>query len=255
MLHALKSKTVLIVAAMAWLSAAPILAEDAASGVDDSMSSSISSAPADATPAETPTETPTPAPAEAAAPVVNPSETNFAAAPDDPNAADGKVENAGVTEEVSSESRKQGIQALVKKLSPKSGKKPKIVLLKPIDYTTMDYGSLASSTLQRVLDKYGQFDIVNKDDPMKALTLEEFRRVVAHSNADVVFVTVLKPTNFDMFLYDRKTPYYIYAHSEVLPEANQYKLTKDIGSDYMINPWRLSKIFPGGSRVAKPWRW
>jgi hypothetical protein len=129
--------------------------------------------------------------------------------------------------------KQQGIARLVKKLSPGKGKTATIVLLRPIDYTTMDFADLASFTLEKTLQKYGKFNIQNKTFSMKGLTLEEFRKIVARTQADVVMVTVLKPTNFDMFMYDRKTPYYIYAHSEVLPEANQYKLTKDIVADYM----------------------
>lgn len=150
--------------------------------------------------------------------------------PAEGNANEEKAEG-GVT--LANEANKSaGIAKLVKKLSTKDGKPAKIILLSPIDYTTLDFSELASTNIQKTLLRYGKFNIETEDYHLPSLTLEQFRKVIIKTKADIVFVTVLKPTNFDLFMYDKKTPYYIYAHSEVLPENIQYKLTKDLVTQY-----------------------
>jgi hypothetical protein len=48
--------------------------------------------------------------------------------------------------------------------------------------------------------------------------LEGFRTVVAKVKSDVIFCTVLKPTHFDLFIFDRRVPYHVFYHTEVHPE-------------------------------------
>lgn len=128
--------------------------------------------------------------------------------------------------------RKAGVARLIKKFSKEDGNPAPIAVLTPLDYTTMNYAELGQETILTALSRYGKFDVRVIDYSPAALTLEEFRKTVTRFDVDVVVLCVLKPTNFDLFIYDRRTPYNIYAHSEVLPEAVQYQLTKQVVEEY-----------------------
>lgn len=150
-------------------------------------------------------------------------------------------EKANITKEAEPESplaaeqkaeRKAGVARLIKKFTRDDGKAAPIAVLTPLDYTTLNFAELAQETILASLEKYGKFDVRVIDYTPSALTLEEFRKVVTKYNVDIVVLSVLKPTNFDVFLYDRRTPYNIYAHSETLPEAVQYQLTKQVVEEY-----------------------
>jgi hypothetical protein len=128
--------------------------------------------------------------------------------------------------------RKSGQAKLVKKFQNEKGEMVPIGVLAPLDYTTLNFGPLASETIIGAMGKYGKFNIKTIEYSPASLTLEEFRKVVTKYNLDVTILCVLKPTNFDLFLYDRRNPYRIFLHSEVLPEAVQYQLTKQVVEEY-----------------------
>jgi len=128
--------------------------------------------------------------------------------------------------------RKSGIAKLVAKLTRSDGSLVPIALLPPMDYTTQNFSGISEEAIFATVARYGSFNIQEKKYIPSALTLEQFRKVVTRYKVDVVMICVLKPTNLDLFLYDRRTPYRIYAHSEVLPETIQYNLTKELVEEY-----------------------
>lgn len=128
--------------------------------------------------------------------------------------------------------RRAGLAKLLKKFSRPDGSSAPIAVLTPLDYTTLNYTEAAQETIMSTLNRYGKVDVRVIDYSPPALNLEEFRKVVTRFDVDIVVLSVLKPTNFDIFLYDRRTPYNIYAHSETLPEAIQYQLTKEAVEEY-----------------------
>jgi hypothetical protein len=182
-------------------------------------------APASAAPAAPPSTAP---PTVSATPAVTPA---AATAPQAAVKDSRKEEDIQPTESEKTE-RKTGIAKLIKKFTDANGKNIPIAILEPVDYTTMEFARIAQDAILAAINRYGTFDIKPINIPINGLTLEEFRRIVATKNKDVLIVSVLKPTSFDIFLYDRRTPYFIYAHSETLSEEVQYKLTPDIVKEY-----------------------
>jgi len=214
--------------------AAPAATDPAAS---PAAAAPATGAPADATagvpPAATPGATPPAGQAEAA-PTTPPvagevAPENSEAAEADAEAAAGEDKNITTNERAQ---RKTGIARLIKKLSDKEGNPIPIAILTPLDYTTLNFADVATETILSTISRYGKFDLRTIKYSPASLTLEEFRRVVIKFKVDVVVVCVLKPTNFDMFLFDRRTPYNVYAHSEVLPEGVQYQLNKGVVEEF-----------------------
>ena len=122
---------------------------------------------------------------------------------------------------------------LMSRLQDKDGKSAKIKILPPMDYTALQSPDVVTETIQRGIRMYDDnlnVDVV--DYKMKSLTLEQFRDAVTKLNTDLLFVTVMHQTNFDLYLYDRRTPYQIYAHSEPISTAAQYDLTSEIAGYY-----------------------
>ncbi len=202
-------------------------------------------APADAAAAATPTaggaapatsETPATPPADAAAPATAATEgaaanSGDSANPDAESDDREPAEGNGITTAERNQ-RKTGIARLIKKLSDKDGNPIPIAILTPLDYTTLNYADLAVENIVSTINRYGKFDLRTIKYAPGSLTLEEFRRIIIKFKVSVVIVCVLKPTNFDMFLFDKRTPYNIYAHSEVLPEGVQYQLTKPVVEEF-----------------------
>jgi hypothetical protein len=147
-------------------------------------------------------------------------------------AEDEKPKVSAAEKKAQDEAAKNNISKLVTKLKDKDGKLVKVALMTTIDYTTLNFSELANVTALATIRRYGDFDIQRINELLPALTLQAFRRVVVKNKVDVVMVAVLKPTNFDLFLFDRRTPYHIYAHSETLPEEVQYALTGPIVEEY-----------------------
>lgn len=143
------------------------------------------------------------------------------------------------TENISSEQQKlakykrAARKLLLSRLTDKDGKSLKIVILPPMDYTALQDPKLITDNIDRGVRMYDESLRIQKIDyKMKSLTLEQFRDVVTKFDAELLFVTVLHPNNFDMYLYDRRTPFQIYAHSEPIATASQYELNSEIANYY-----------------------
>lgn len=141
----------------------------------------------------------------------------------------GSSSNATVNE--SAEKKERGSSRLRDKLT-RDGKVATLGILAPIDYTTLNFSETAQGAIVSNIGKYGEFPVRTLDDALLSLTIDDFRKIVTKNKVDLVLVLILKPTNFDMFLFDKKNPYAIYAHSETLPEQVQYQLTKEVVEEY-----------------------
>lgn len=117
---------------------------------------------------------------------------------------------------------------LVKKLTNRDGKASKIIILPPVDYTSLQQPSLAIETIQKSISAYDpKIQVHMSEYRMDSLTLEHFRKAMIGNKADVLLTLIMHPTNFDIYLYDARTPYQIYAHSEPISSGAQYELTRE----------------------------
>jgi len=168
---------------------------------------------------------------EVAPPSIPASEKSLPSASSPSGTTDDKVGSTSPAQ-VSGEKQKGGSSKIRDRLKNENGKIATFALLTPIDYTTLNFSEIAAETLVTALAKYGDFPVAKLDDVLSSLTIDDFRKIVLRNKVDVVLVMILKPTNFDMFLFDRRTPYQIYAHSEILPESVQYQITKEVVEEY-----------------------
>lgn len=124
-------------------------------------------------------------------------------------------------------------RVLLNKLSQPDGAPAKIYVLTPINYTELKLVDPLASQIQNTIQSYDKnIDIRRSNQSMPALTLESFRLTVAKLNADIVIISVLNSTAFEMYLYDKRTPRQIYAHSEPLASSARYELTQEAASYY-----------------------
>lgn len=130
------------------------------------------------------------------------------------------------------EERAKLLQKLSAKLLNHKGQPVSVAVFSPTDFTTSQVGNVVSNTLVTSLKKYGNLNVHQEKYQLENLTLGEFRKGMAQFKVDVLVATSLRNTTFDLYIYDRRTPYYIYAHSEPIPEAMQLQITPEIATQY-----------------------
>jgi len=130
------------------------------------------------------------------------------------------------------EARSKLLQKLSAKLLNHKGQPVSVVVFSPMDFTTTQVGNVVSSTLVTSLKKYGNLNVRQEKYNLESLTLGEFRKGMAQFKVDVLVATSLRNTTFDLYIYDRRTPYYIYAHSEPIPEATQLHVNEEVANYY-----------------------
>lgn len=122
---------------------------------------------------------------------------------------------------------------LIKRLTNKDATPSKIVVLPPVDYTALQQSSIATETIRKAIQQYDKkIDVQASKHRMDSLTLEHFRKAMIKERADVLLTLIMHPTNFDIYLYDARTPYQIYAHSEPISSGAQYELTREAVAYY-----------------------
>ncbi len=85
--------------------------------------------------------------------------------------------------------------------------------------TASRLGTELSQWLEVAMKTYGRINVRREEYALPAMTMEEIRLAMARFNADVVLVPIVKPESVDIFLFDRRTPYNLFAHSEQIPQA------------------------------------
>ena len=145
-------------------------------------------------------------------------------------------ENLGVAsaEEIRLQLYKQSAKKiLIKKLTKPDGDSVKISVLKPINYTDMKTVEPIVTTIENAIQSYDpNLDVRISDQSMPSLTLESFRLSVAKLSTDIVIISVLNTSSFEMYMYDKRTPNQIYAHTEPLSSAARYELTSEASTYY-----------------------
>ena len=121
---------------------------------------------------------------------------------------------------------------LRKKLTTPRGNSIRIGILRPLDNTTENASNGVVQNIIATFSRYGTYNAELVNQKINGISLQELRRVISQAKVDLLVVTVLKPTNVDVFLYDRRTPYRIYAHSEILPDEVQYRVGKNELEEY-----------------------
>jgi len=124
------------------------------------------------------------------------------------------------------------LPALSKKLTYQEGAAVRIGVLKPFDDTDADISDTVNQNVISTFARYGISNLTLINKKISRISLQALRQIVVDSKVDLVILTVLKPTNVDVFLYDRRTPYRIFFHSEMLPEEVQYRVSKNELEEY-----------------------
>ncbi|MBM4317526.1 MAG: hypothetical protein FJ116_08610 [Deltaproteobacteria bacterium] len=129
--------------------------------------------------------------------------------------------------------KKAARRILNKKLTLPNGDSAKVYVLKPINYTDLKTVEPIVATIEGTIQSYDQnIDVRISDQTMPALTLESFRLAVAKLNAEIVIISVLNTSSFEMYMYDKRTPSQIYAHTEPLASAARYQLNTEAAVYY-----------------------
>jgi len=127
-------------------------------------------------------------------------------------------------------------KAIVAKLSEKlrgpNGKSLNVVLLAPMDYTNSPYASSVNPALKQSLAQFGVLNVREEKRSFQSLTLEEFRNATASYNSDIIAITIIQPNNYDLYVYDKRQPYSIYAYSEPIPVEASQGMTQELFNSY-----------------------
>lgn len=121
---------------------------------------------------------------------------------------------------------------LKERLSKFEDRDARFVVLTPLDFTKDKVGGPLGDTLVAELTKFGAAKVSYSSIVLNALTMEEMRSAMIRSKADAIVTVVLKDTNFDLFLYDRRNPFYIYAHSETIEDADVAQMSPSVAVKY-----------------------
>lgn len=149
-----------------------------------------------------------------------------------PASKDSGAEESLAGGENTGDARAKLMQKLSAKLLNHKGQPVSVVVFSPMDFTTSQVGNVVSASLISSLKKYGNLNVRQEEYALENLTLGEFRKGMAQFKVDVLVATSLRNSTFDLYIYDRRTPYYIYAHSEPIPEAVQVRITPEIATQY-----------------------
>ncbi|NBX76182.1 MAG: hypothetical protein EBQ92_06475 [Proteobacteria bacterium] len=108
-----------------------------------------------------------------------------------------------------------------------------IKVVTPVDYTNLISKDFVKNTVEEILQAYDS-DISVSRSPykLKGISLDMLRLAVADTKADVLVSTVFLPSNVDVYIYDKRSPFQIYAHSEAFVEGNQEDLDVKMAEHY-----------------------
>jgi hypothetical protein len=126
----------------------------------------------------------------------------------------------------------QMLKKLQEKMLSIDGKPASIVIFSPMDSTTNKVGGAVAQAVLADLKLYGPVNARIENYVLQDLTMEEMRVSMARYRADVILALALKNSNFDMYIYDRRSPYNIFAHSEAIPDVAQLNLTPTAAQEY-----------------------
>lgn len=97
------------------------------------------------------------------------------------------------------------------------GEKRKILLVDP-ENTTGQHTGVIAQTLKTYFSTLGSFDLKTAPFSLDALTLEKLRVALIRTKADVLVFTYIKQRSITCYLFDRMSPYFLFAAMENLPK-------------------------------------
>lgn len=122
---------------------------------------------------------------------------------------------------------------LLRKLKNEDGSNRDIRVLPLIDYTQLTEKDFLQEIVEDSLKKYESEPQVEKSNyKLESLSLDSLRLAVARSEADLLVAAVVLQTNIDVYIYDKRTPFKIYAHSEFFLEGAQEDLGVNMATYY-----------------------
>jgi len=130
------------------------------------------------------------------------------------------------------EEERAAIKFLKEKLTKKNGRTAKVVVLTPLDYTNMNLSASVATTIHRDLMQYGVNNSSRSNYVISSLTVEAFRKAKIRTKADILVLSVLKPQQFELFMYDSRQPYNIFAYSQELPDPTVQPFTLNAAQYY-----------------------
>lgn len=108
-----------------------------------------------------------------------------------------------------------------------------IQVLPPIDYTNLVSTDFVKDVVEETLTAYdSDISVSMSGYKLKGLSLDMLRLALANTKADVLVSMVFLPTNIDVYIYDRRSPFQIYAQSEAFVEGNQEDLDVKMAEHY-----------------------
>lgn len=123
--------------------------------------------------------------------------------------------------------------ALIKKIKNEDGTTLDIRVLPVIDYTQLTEKDFLQEIVEDSLQNYDSEAKVEKSNyELKSLSLDSLRLAVATTKADLLVAAVALQTNVDVYIYDKRTPSKIYAHSEFFLEGAQEDLSVKMAEYY-----------------------
>lgn len=112
-------------------------------------------------------------------------------------------------------------EQLIEKLTKRDGTPAQIVIFNAVESETTQLGIEISKAIEVALKSYNSLQVRREEYALPALTMEEMRFAMARYNADVLVTPVIKPNAVDIFLFDKRAPYNLYAHSEVVDTVSK----------------------------------
>lgn len=122
---------------------------------------------------------------------------------------------------------------LLEKLKGADGAELAIGVLTTVDQTPNGMGEFVARTLLRSVQRYGHEEVRLHDVTPEAVNLESFRTIVLQTKDDLVIASLIKTTECQLFLFDKRTPYQIYYYSQDFPEEVQLHLTNSVVEEYL----------------------
>jgi len=123
--------------------------------------------------------------------------------------------------------------ALLKKIKKEDGSNLDIRVLPVIDYTQLTEKDFMQEIVQDSLQNYDSEMKVGKTKyVLKSLSLDSLRLAIASTKAEVLVAAVTLPTNVDVYIYDKRAPLKVFAHSEIFLEGNQEDLSVKMAEYY-----------------------
>ncbi len=125
------------------------------------------------------------------------------------------IESANPSEVSNSTSTQKPLrQVLLERLVRRDGAPASIVILNSIESKRTRIGDELPKAIETAMAGYGKLNIRREDFTLPVMTMEEIRITMARYDADLIIFPVVKGESVDLFLFDRRLPYNLYAHSE-----------------------------------------